>query len=430
LDIANSEPVNGADAAWLRLDSPANLLVITALAVTEPMGFAEFRQVVQRRFISFRRFLQKPVSHSGLYFWEDDEHFSLDYHVRKVALPAPADKTAMQEYLGELMSTPLDPGKPRWQFLFVENYAGQCAVIMRVHHCYADGLSLIAVFGALTDSAANIHAFPREVAVGDPSGNNPLASRFSNGLKHLIGAAERATRLKFRLDASSDHPFDLPSVAAVTGKSAWQAGLGGVAELARIAALPGDPVTVLKPVPDIMKGCAWSAKIPLQEFRGVASTFGCSINDVLVSIVCAGLRTQLLRHQEVPAETRIHATLPVNLRSLGENSAPDELGNQFGTVFVPLSVGLANPLERLYKTKHDMINLKQSSVPALSHWLMGLVGMLPKGWQGAVLDQFSNKTSLVLSNVPGSRSYRYLAGKKVAGADVLGATGRRPVPGC
>jgi diacylglycerol O-acyltransferase len=87
--MMSAEPVNGADAAWLRLDSPSNLLVITALAVTETMSLAAFRELVSQRFLSFQRFRFKPALHSGMYFWEDYPDLALEQHVVPVSLPGP-----------------------------------------------------------------------------------------------------------------------------------------------------------------------------------------------------------------------------------------------------------------------------------------------------------------------------------------------------
>lgn len=404
--MMSAEPVNGADAAWLRLDSPSNLLVITALAATETMSLAAFREVVAQRFLSFQRFRYRPALHSGMYFWEDHTEFALEQHVIPVSLPAPGNKASLETFVSEMMSTPLPADRPLWQFLFIERYQGGSAVIMRVHHCYADGLSLVAVFGTLTDATPVAQWSQPEI--GHEGRSRHLSQRFSQGLRGLIRSAEKATRLQYRME---DPPTEL--LGCATRPAAWQTGLEGVAELVRLAALPGDPATFLKPGPGVLKHCAWTGKVPLETFKAVADALGCRINDVLVSIVCAGLRRELVKRQTIHPDGLLHATLPVNLRALEEELEVFPLGNQFGTVFVPLSVGLQNPLERLYKTKHDMISLKQSSLPLWSHWVMGLTGMLPRGWQAPVLDLFSNKTSLVLSNVPGSRTHRFLAGRKV-----------------
>ena len=59
---------------------------------------------------------------------------------------------------------------------------------------------------------------------------------------------------------------------------------------------------------------------------------------MLVSIVCAGLRRGW-SGDKLYILDGLHATLPVNLRALEEELEVFPLGNQFGTVFVPLSVG-------------------------------------------------------------------------------------------
>lgn len=401
------EPVNGADAAWLRLDRPGNRVVITTLAIVDPLDPGDFRELLRTRFLAFPRFRQRPVSHSGLYFWEDDPDFDLDAHVRIWTLPEPGDKAALEAGLSQLLAEPLDPLRPLWQFLLVPEFEGGTAVILRVHHCYADGLSLVAVFGVLTDGAPDVGkdwALPTEREVR-------ARGRLRRMLGHVVLASERSSRLRYRLQDAEASGVDGVSPRPVP--EFWQSGLGGVAEMARIAALPADPETALRRAPGADKVCAWSAKIPLDDFKVISRQLGCSVNDVLVSVVSAGLRRLLARQHTVDPGLRLHATLPVNLRPLENGLSDHGLGNQIGTVFVPLAVGLQNPLERLYKTKHDMLSLKHSSLPALSHWLMGVAGLLPRGWQEPILDLFSNKTSLVLSNVPGSRQRRYLAGRRV-----------------
>jgi hypothetical protein len=60
-----------------------------------------------------------------------------------------------------------------------------------------------------------------------------------------------------------------------------------------------------------------------------------------------------------------------------------------------------------------MIALKQSLQPALSFGILYASGLLPRAMQKTLTESFGNKTSAVLSNVPGSREPRYLAGAKI-----------------
>ncbi len=80
-----------------------------------------------------------------------DHAFDLDDHVLRVALPAPAGKAQLEALAGELASAPFNTGRPLWTFHLVERYQGGSALIVRIHHCYADGIALMHVLANLAD---------------------------------------------------------------------------------------------------------------------------------------------------------------------------------------------------------------------------------------------------------------------------------------
>ncbi len=146
------EPMSRVDTAWLRMERPTNPMMITGvLMFSERMSLARLRKVIQRRFVAaYPRFRCRPIDGPAGAVWQDDEHFDLDWHVRLSALPArgstPAsEKRALEKFVSQLASTPLDKGRPLWQFHLVERYQGGSALAVRIHHCYADGLALIQV---------------------------------------------------------------------------------------------------------------------------------------------------------------------------------------------------------------------------------------------------------------------------------------------
>ena len=59
--------------------------------------------------------------------WIDDEGFDADRHVRRVALPAPGGDAELCELVGQMLSEPLDRGRPLWQMTLVEGLAGDAA---------------------------------------------------------------------------------------------------------------------------------------------------------------------------------------------------------------------------------------------------------------------------------------------------------------
>lgn len=417
---AYSRPLNGADTAWLRMDSPTNLMIINAMLITESMLFEDFKHTIINRFLHFPRFLTKPVLKAGYHVWERDCYFDIDSHVKRVALPAPADKKTLQAYLADQVSIPFDASKPLWQLLFVENYQDGNAIIFRVHHSYADGLALVSVFQSITDSTPNITPFVHGGASRFQDEDDDLLPnemnyewpRYQRAVDSAMSRLDRYSHLAKKISSDGlQILFDQDALKAILGD-----GVRAVAEIAQLAALPPDPKHLLKGPLGVRKTCAWSEPISFEKFYGTAKVLGCKVNDLLLSCVAGALREELLSKGLELDGHKIHVTLPVNIRpadkvDMGVN--PEELGNCFGTVFVPLPIGIDNPIERVYKLKHDMIALKESLQPALSYVILYASGLMPKSLQKTVLESFGNKTSAVLSNVPGSREARYICGAQI-----------------
>ena len=410
-----STPLTGVDIAWLRMDSPTNLMIINAMIITEDMEFKDFRNTIVNRFLRFPRFLTRPAQVSGEYVWEKDPYFDISNHVKRVALPGLADKRALQGYLADQVSVPFDDSKPLWQVLFVDNYVDGKAIILRVHHCYADGLALISVFNSITDGSANVAPFTVAQAASNeesPAEQNYEWPKYQRLIDSATERAERYAKLAKKLSGEGVSILrDQDAMRGIVGD-----GVRAAAELAQLATMPADPKRTFKGKLGVRKTCAWSEPVSFDKFHGIAKVVGCKINDLLLSCVAGAFREELIRAGEELDGRRVHVTLPVNIRPLEKTDVsenPDDLGNQFGTVFAGLPVDIENPLERVYKIKHDMIALKQSLQPALSYGILYAAGMLPKSMQKALTESFGNKTSAVLSNVPGPRESRYIAGSRI-----------------
>ena len=123
------EPMSRVDTAWLRMERPTNPMMITGvLMFAEQMSLAQLKKVIRQRFLAYARFRQKPVDGATGAQWLEDEHFDLDWHVRLSGLPGRvgrgSEKRALERFVGQLASSPLDPTKPLWQFHLVERYQG------------------------------------------------------------------------------------------------------------------------------------------------------------------------------------------------------------------------------------------------------------------------------------------------------------------
>ena len=153
--MGKSEPLSNVDAAWLGMEDPTNLMMVTGiLTFKEPINLQYLQEVLDKRFLKFDRFKQRIVQNRiplTSPYWEDDDAFDINAHVHRIALPAPGDQNALQDLVSDLMSTPLDFTKPPWQMHIIENYGEGCAIFMRLHHAIADGMALIYVLLSLTD---------------------------------------------------------------------------------------------------------------------------------------------------------------------------------------------------------------------------------------------------------------------------------------
>jgi diacylglycerol O-acyltransferase len=405
--MAKRKRMSSVDTAWLRMDSPHNLMMISGVMIFDRrLSLARLKQTIERRFLKFERFRERPEQDLSGAYWEPDPDFDIDHHVCRAKLGAKAGKAELQALVSKLAATPLDPAHPLWQFQLVENFAKASALIVRIHHCYADGIALIAVMQSLTGAGVDegdLEEPQAPVEASEP--DEELAF-----LDQLIVPA--AQRLSKAVKVGGDVLANYLAMLSKPGKAAELAAQGYefVKEAAALAAMADDSPTRFKGVPGITKVVAWTEPLPLPEVKAVGRVLGCSVNDVLLSCVAGALRDYLEQNGDATHGIELRAMVPVNLRPLEQAG---KLGNHFGLVALELPVGLANPLARLYETRRRMGELKGSYQAILSLGLLAAVGMAPKMLQEKVLGLMASKGTAVMTNVPGPQEKLYLAGARI-----------------
>jgi WS/DGAT/MGAT family acyltransferase len=406
-----TERMSAVDAAWLRMDRPTNLMVIVGVVVFETrVDFRRFRRTIEQRFLKFPRFRCRATQDGVSAQWEPDPDFDLDQHVTRIALPAPAGQLELEDLVSRLAGTDLDRRRPMWQFHFIDDFEGGSAVILRIHHCYADGTAMIRVFLTLTDlepRPAAARATAADAAPAPSVAEDDIAAWL--GRLNVPGVAlvqkayaEGAEWLAKAIDLAQD-----PQQANELARHA----LGIAGELTRVATLADDPPTRFKGPLGTRKIAAWTDPLPLNEVKCVAKALGCTINDLLMSTAAGALGSYLREHGEDTDGMRIRATVPVNLR---DPKAAASLGNYFGLVFLELPVGIRDPLERLFEVHAAMAALKSSYQPVLTLGLMAALGRMPGSVEAAAIDLLSSKATAVATNVPGPQQPMYLAGRKIS----------------
>ena len=85
--------------------------------------------------------------------WADAENFDISHHVHRVALPHPGDDVALFRLTADVMEHRLDRERPLWECWIVEGLPdNQWAMIMKLHHCIADGIATMHMLAGLSDS--------------------------------------------------------------------------------------------------------------------------------------------------------------------------------------------------------------------------------------------------------------------------------------
>ena len=410
------ERMSKVDTAWLRMDSPSNLMMILGVWVLKPgIRLADLRRRIEERLLKYPRFMQCAVEDAAGATWVDDPAFDLDHHLVIEKLPrkpAGREQEALQDRLAELTMQPLDRQHPLWQFHLVKDYKGGSALMVRIHHCIADGIALISVTQSLVDSGLPPPEHPHLVHHEGLEGAedwiaDSLLKPFTNMTVKALGAAgEGAVRsMGLLMEPQKGVERGMHGTADLA-KLAFHA----VADLAALALMADDSATRLKGTPGNAKRVAWCAPLPLADVKAVGKALNCSINDVLLSCVAGAIGEYLRAHGDAIDGNEIRAMVPVNLRALDKAY---QLGNQFGLAPLVLPIGLDNPIERVYEVRRRMQGLKGSMQPLFAFGLLAVAGTLVKPMQDAMLGLFSRKTTAVMTNVPGPREKLKFCGSTI-----------------
>jgi WS/DGAT/MGAT family acyltransferase len=405
----NGERMTKVDTAWLRMDSASNLMMIVGIWVLKPgISHDAVCERIGERLLKYRRFGQRVVEDATGATWVDDADFDIRRHVVIEHLqkkPRGHEQEALQERVAELTMQPLDRRHPLWQFHLVEHYQGGSALIVRIHHCIADGIALISVTNSLVDGGEappQRAVKPRAHGAEDWLTDTLIKPLTDMAVKALGAAGDGAVRTLHALG----EPQKGVSGSVDMAKLAYQL----VSDLAALALMPDDSSTRLKGKPGTTKRVAWCEPIPLDEVKAVGKALNASINDVLLSCVAGAIGEYLRSHGDDPSGQEIRAMVPVNLRPMDEAW---KLGNRFGLAPLVLPVGIANPIERVYEVRRRMAEMKGSYQPLLAFSLLSVAGLLIKPAQDAMLNLFGKKTTAVMTNVPGPREKLSFCGGRI-----------------
>ena len=366
------------------MDRATNPMVVTGvLWFDEPLDWDRFEERVREAILDrYDRFHQRPVEHPDLRApqWEDHPDFDPRLHFHRRTLPAPGGERELKEFVGDHLAGPLDRRRPLWDVYLLDGYGAGSAVLVRIHHSVADGIALGRVLLGMADGGE-----PARPATSRDNRRGVLATLAHEGIETIR------------------HPVH---AFALTGTA-----LRDARTLANLLLPAADPPTALREL-GVAHRVAWSAPVDLWRCKHAAKALGATINDVLVSAVSGTVSRYLTAQDGAPAD--VHALVPVNLRSAGE-PLDAELGNAFGLVRLALPVGIDDPVERTLEAKWRMDAIKKGHEAPITLGILSLMGRAPAPLEARLVDYFSAKGSMVLTNVPGPRRRLQVTGRELGG---------------
>lgn len=427
--------MSAVDTAWLRMDSEGNQMMIVGVAMmAQPITPADLKTALESRFLGYRRFRSRAVHDLAGVWWEEQE-VDLDYHVVHTTLEGSAgagggngagygngagrgngsgsnDKAALQRLVGKLSQQPLDQDQPLWQMHLVDHCMGEDgqqrqALIVRIHHCIADGVALVRVFMSMFGQHPDALPQQQPAAALEAAEANP----WEQILSPLTATGVKAIDLSSAMFLKSMTMWADVDVMAERLASYGQTAAQLTTDAVKLSTMMDDSHTLFKGKPNGVKHVSWSEPLPLDEIKAVSKAYGCSVNDILMSSVAGALRGYLLAAGDVvDSDCDVRVMVPVNLR---RDSSVQKLGNAFGLVPLVLPVGMEDPVARLAEVRRRMDELKGGYTALVAMSMLSVLGVSPKPVQNEIQNFFARKATAVMSNVPGPQTPLYLAGSRL-----------------
>lgn len=396
------EALTSVDAAWRHMEDPTNLMMVSGvLHFQKPVAMSSLRALIEQRLLHVDRFRHKVVDVGVLKtpHWQIYTEFNLDHHLTEEDLPDPGDGDTLQLRVSDLMSEPLDWNKPLWQFNLIHNVEGGSAIMVRIHHCIADGMALVALLLSLTGETAEESMNFEPTAGTTPKARINTKGRIFKQAGVALKTAGNLMQIGLDTLMKPQKWVDLAKHGSTGAKTATQ-----------LLIRKSDPKTSLKGPLQKAKLAAWSKPVALDEVKAIRRITKTTVNDVLVSALAGGLRRYLQKQDPTQDLPDFHAAVPVNLRPL---DVTPKMGNQFGLVFLPLPISIEDPLDRLWEVKKRMDHLKTSHEAVIVYSIIKAVGLTPAEVQKMSVNVFGAKATCVMTNVPGPNKPLYLAGEKL-----------------
>ncbi len=354
-------------------------------------------------------------------YWVDEGTVDLDQHVRDVALPSPGDQRQLAEQVAHLIASHLDRARPLWEMYVIHGlHDGAVAVLTKMHHAAVDGVSGAEVMRVLLD----------DDAAGREPGPTPdvPAERFPSEVEMLgrgvVGMLRHPIRVLRAMPTTSPHLDHIPTIRHLPGVKVIARGSRQIKRLVPAAddTAVAAGIDLVAPKTLFQSGVSAHRRVafgslPLDDVKTIKKTFGCTVNDVVVALCAAGLRSWLDERGALPTEPLL-GVIPVSVRTREQMGT---FGNQVSAMTVELPTNVAEPGQRLRRVSETMSAAKKRHRTLPASLMRDVNEVIPPALfshaaramsQVTGLPGINQPVNLMISNVPGPSAPVYLAGAR------------------
>ncbi|NUM54766.1 MAG: wax ester/triacylglycerol synthase family O-acyltransferase [Candidatus Hydrogenedentes bacterium] len=404
------------DAIFIDIESPVAPMHIGSVCIYDGrISLARFVKHVASRLHLLPRYRQVMVPtplHLGYPTWRADPDFDIFRHIFEVTAPAQCTVSQLSALSGRILGKMLDRDKPLWELYLVNGLeGGRSAIISKVHHCLADGITGVELGAVMHDHRRK----PIDVPVTDnrPRRNDVSARPILDALWDT--AVEEVTRWT---EAKQGAAKFLESLSFDTTLTTWKEVLGVV----RTFSLPIDRMPFNAHRLSGRKRLAW-CEHSFAEVRAVRAALGGTVNDVMLTVVGLAVRRYLKAHGVRPDRKTLRVMVPVSLRHEHERG---QMGNRVSMLPVQIPLGIDDPIELFERVHAHTTRLKEIHIAHALHgalraiqagpMLQSAVGRLTRmPAVSTLLTTFSGFPAIntVVTNVPGPQIPLYLLGRRM-----------------
>ncbi len=344
--------------------------------------------------------------------WKVDDHFDIDYHVRRSALPRPGDERELGVVVSRLHSHQLDFTRPPWELHIIEGLeGGRFAFYTKVHHSLVDGFSAVRLQARSMSADPEDREMPFFFSVAPGGAPRPRAAPVESGSGTLPGRAVQAATAPAR--AAVRLGGTLATAGLGTAKAVAGVELGSRSSDRGLKSTMQAPHTMLNARTGRNRRLA-TQDVELDRVRAVAKAAGGTVNDVVMAMCGGALRRYLVELDELPHRPLV-AFVPVNIRKNGDSGG----GNKVGATLASLATDREDARERMEAVvsssraaKGQMADLSQLGVLAYSGYLLAPGGLQVLEAVTDVALPATTSFNLCISNLPGPQQPLYLRGAR------------------